>query len=184
MRGRCAVALDQATSRPAPEQSVAAYIGEHHDLPQPPRLPRSRSAVRRARTQIAMRLAKDSDCHLVGIAPTRLSNLPVSLEAAASFADFNAHAWDTLRDRAEQTTQRFSGRKSLMQTNPGQLGEHHPFRSAASRRDTLERHVARIRVPLCAAARSLPIRHVRRAAFAISVANRLYQKPRRRCRSR
>ena len=127
-----------------------------------------------ARTQIAMRLAKDLDCHLVGIAPIRLINLPVSLEAAASFADFNALAWDTLRDRAEQTTQRFSGRKSLMQTNLGQLGEHHPFRSAASRRDTLERHVARIRVPLCAAARSLPIRDVRRAAFAMAVANRLY----------
>ena len=60
-----------------------------------------------------MRFAKDLECHLVGIAPTRLINLPVSPEAAASFANFTAHAWDTLRDRAEQTTQRFSGRKSF-----------------------------------------------------------------------
>ena len=60
-----------------------------------------------ARGQAAMRLAKLLDCHLVGVAPTSLIDLPVSAQAAASLADFTALAWDTLRDQAERAADRF-----------------------------------------------------------------------------
>ena len=60
-----------------------------------------------ARSQAAMRLAKVLDCHLVGVAPTGLIDLPVSAHAAASLADFAALAWDTLRDQAARAADRF-----------------------------------------------------------------------------
>ena len=60
-----------------------------------------------ARSQAAMRLAKVLDCHLIGIAPTGLIDLPVSAHAAASLADFAARAWDTLRDQAERAADHF-----------------------------------------------------------------------------
>ena len=60
-----------------------------------------------ARSQAAMQLAKVLDCHLVGVAPTGLIDLPVSAQAAASLADFTALAWDTLRDQAERAADRF-----------------------------------------------------------------------------
>ena len=60
-----------------------------------------------ARSRAAMRLAKDLDCHLVGVAPTGLIDLPASPGAAASLAEFAALAWDTLRDEAERATQAF-----------------------------------------------------------------------------
>ena len=60
-----------------------------------------------ARTEAAIRLARDLDCHLVGVAPTGLINMPVSSESAMSLADFAALAWDTLRDQADQAAQRF-----------------------------------------------------------------------------
>ena len=60
-----------------------------------------------ARSQAAMRLAKALDCHLVGVAPTGLIDLPASAHAAASLADFAALAWDTLRTQAERATERF-----------------------------------------------------------------------------
>ena len=60
-----------------------------------------------ARSQAAMRLAKVLDCHLVGVAPTGLIDLPVSPDAAASLAEFAALAWDTLRDQAERAADRF-----------------------------------------------------------------------------
>ena len=66
-----------------------------------------RDSLCAARTQVAMHLAKDLDCHLVGVAPTGLVDLPVSLEAATAVAGFGALAWDTLRDQAEQATQHF-----------------------------------------------------------------------------
>ena len=59
-----------------------------------------------ARTQVAMRLAKDLDCHLVGLAPTGLINLPAFSEAATALAEFSAFAWESLREQAEQVTQR------------------------------------------------------------------------------
>lgn len=60
-----------------------------------------------SRTQVAIRLAKDMDCHLVGVAPTGLIDLPASPEAATSLVEFAALAWDTLRDQAEASVQRF-----------------------------------------------------------------------------
>ena len=60
-----------------------------------------------ARCQAAMRLAKALDCHLVGVAPTGLIDLPVTADAAASLANFAARAWDTLRDQAERATDHF-----------------------------------------------------------------------------
>src|SRR5437868_14664338 len=55
-----------------------------------------------ARTQLAFKLARQLDCHLVGVAPTGLVDLPASMGAAASLAEFAALACDTLRDQAEQ----------------------------------------------------------------------------------
>jgi nucleotide-binding universal stress UspA family protein len=60
-----------------------------------------------ARTQAALRLAKDLDCHLVGVAPTGLVDLPVGPAAAAALADYSARAWDLLRDEAERATDTF-----------------------------------------------------------------------------
>jgi len=60
-----------------------------------------------ARSQAAMRLSKVLDCHLVGVAPTGLIDLPVSAQAAASLAEFSALAWDTLRDQAERAADCF-----------------------------------------------------------------------------
>jgi nucleotide-binding universal stress UspA family protein len=60
-----------------------------------------------ARVQIALRLAKDLDCHLVGVAPTSLVDLPATVTAAASLADFAALAWDALREQADQAAQQF-----------------------------------------------------------------------------
>lgn len=59
------------------------------------------------RTQVAVRLAKVLDCHLVGLAPTGLVDMPVSAVAAASLADFAALASDTLREQAQQSAQAF-----------------------------------------------------------------------------
>lgn len=60
-----------------------------------------------ARTQAALRLAKDLDCHLVGVAPTGLVDFPVGAEAAVALADYAARAWDLLRDEAERATDQF-----------------------------------------------------------------------------
>lgn len=60
-----------------------------------------------ARTRAAMQLAARLDCHLVGVAPTGLIDLPLSPGAASSLMDLAALAWDTLRDRAEEATQTF-----------------------------------------------------------------------------
>jgi len=60
-----------------------------------------------ARTQLAMQLARARDCHLVGLAPTGLIDIPPATEAATSLANYAALAWDVLRDQAERATQRF-----------------------------------------------------------------------------
>jgi len=61
----------------------------------------------RVRTEVAMRLAKTLDCHLVGLAPTGVIDVPAAAESAAQLAEFAALAWDTLRDQAKETAQRF-----------------------------------------------------------------------------
>ena len=60
-----------------------------------------------ARTHVAMRLARDLDCHLVGVAPTGLINMPVSSDAATSLAEYAGLAWDMLRDQVDQAALRF-----------------------------------------------------------------------------
>ena len=57
-----------------------------------------------ARTQVAMRLAKVLDCHLVGLAPTGLVELPATPEMAIGLATL---VTDALRDQAGQATRRF-----------------------------------------------------------------------------
>jgi nucleotide-binding universal stress UspA family protein len=61
----------------------------------------------RVRTEVAMRLAKTLDCHLVGLAPTGVIDVPAAAESAAQLVEFAALAWDTLRDHAKETAQRF-----------------------------------------------------------------------------
>ncbi|MDE2400405.1 MAG: universal stress protein [Burkholderiales bacterium] len=60
-----------------------------------------------ARTQVAIRLAKKLDCHLAGVAPTGFMDVPASPQDSISLTEFAAVAWRTLRDQAEQATQRF-----------------------------------------------------------------------------
>jgi len=60
-----------------------------------------------ARTQCAMQLAKDLDCHLVGLAPTDLIDLPAAPKAAASLNEYAALVWDALRDQAERAADAF-----------------------------------------------------------------------------
>src|SRR5262245_34672326 len=59
------------------------------------------------RTRSAIRLAKDLDCHLVGLAPTDLIDLPVAPKAAASLNEYAALVWDALRDQAERAADAF-----------------------------------------------------------------------------
>ena len=60
-----------------------------------------------ARTQVAISLARQLDCHLVGLAPTGLVEMPVSLQAAASMAEFATLAWGSLREQARQAVTLF-----------------------------------------------------------------------------
>lgn len=60
-----------------------------------------------ARAAYAMRLAKDFDCHLVGVAPTDLIDLPATPKAAASLNEYSALVWDALRDQAERAADTF-----------------------------------------------------------------------------
>jgi nucleotide-binding universal stress UspA family protein len=60
-----------------------------------------------ARVQVAARLAIELDCHLVGVAPTGLLELPATPGAAATLAEFAAVAWDTLRQEADRAAARF-----------------------------------------------------------------------------
>ena len=60
-----------------------------------------------ARTRCAMRLAKELDCHLVGLAPTDLIDLPAVPKAAASLNEYAALVWDALRAQAERAADAF-----------------------------------------------------------------------------
>src|SRR5216117_2243243 len=60
-----------------------------------------------ARMHVAVKLAPQLDCHLVGVAPTGVLDLPPTMGAAASLAEFATLAWDTLRAEAEEAAQAF-----------------------------------------------------------------------------
>ena len=62
------------------------------------------------RIDVAVRLAKDLDCHVVGLAATGLIELPASPRAASALAEFAAVAWDGLREEAVHNTQKFRDR--------------------------------------------------------------------------
>jgi nucleotide-binding universal stress UspA family protein len=59
------------------------------------------------RTRTAIGLARSMDCHLVGIAPTGLIDIPPILGAKASLEEFSSMAWDTLRAAAGRSTDLF-----------------------------------------------------------------------------
>ncbi|MBA3623854.1 MAG: universal stress protein [Methylibium sp.] len=60
-----------------------------------------------ARTRVAMQLARQLDCHLVGVAPTGLIDLPAALGEAASLSEFATLAWNTMQAQAEQAALSF-----------------------------------------------------------------------------
>ena len=60
-----------------------------------------------ARTRYAMQIARDLDCHLVGLAPTDLIDLPAAPKAATSLHEYAALVWDALRDQAERAADAF-----------------------------------------------------------------------------
>ena len=60
-----------------------------------------------ARTAVAIRLAKDFDCHLTGVAPTGLLDMPVVPEAAAAYAELATLAWETMQSQARDAAERF-----------------------------------------------------------------------------
>ena len=59
------------------------------------------------RTRVAIDLAKAMGCHLVGVAPTGLLELPGGLASTDTVASLSAVAWDMLRDRAARATRSF-----------------------------------------------------------------------------
>ncbi len=59
------------------------------------------------RIRAAVKLAKELDCHLVGLAATGYIEVPATVRAAASLTEFAALAWDALREQAQQAGQRF-----------------------------------------------------------------------------
>jgi len=59
------------------------------------------------RVQLAIALARRLDCHLVGLAPTGLLDVPAAITAETSLAQYSSLAWDLLRDRADKATQAF-----------------------------------------------------------------------------
>ena len=61
-----------------------------------------------ARTQVAIRLARDHDCHLVGVAPTGLVDVLASPDAAPTLVEFAGMARNSLREEAEGATRCFS----------------------------------------------------------------------------
>jgi nucleotide-binding universal stress UspA family protein len=60
-----------------------------------------------ARTQVAIRLARELECHLVGVAPTGLISVAISEEVAISLPQFADLAWDTVRQRTRQVIREF-----------------------------------------------------------------------------
>ena len=60
------------------------------------------------RTQVAIRLARDHDCHLVGVAPTGLVDVLATPDAAATLVEFAERARSALREEAEDAIRRFS----------------------------------------------------------------------------
>ena len=61
-----------------------------------------------ARTEVAIRIAREHDCHLVGVAPTGLVDVLATPDGAAMLVEFAEMARDALRKEAEGAARRFS----------------------------------------------------------------------------
>lgn len=59
------------------------------------------------RNAVAIRLARDLDCHLVGVAPTGLIYVPMAPAAGPSLTRYAELAWEELRQQAREATRRF-----------------------------------------------------------------------------
>lgn len=60
-----------------------------------------------ARTRAAIRLARELDAHLVGVAPTGLISVPIAEEVAVSLPQFATLAWDIVRRTTEESIRQF-----------------------------------------------------------------------------
>ena len=60
-----------------------------------------------ARTQFAVHLATELDCHLVGVAPTGLIEMPATPQAVGALTEYSQLAWDTLRHEAQRAARHF-----------------------------------------------------------------------------
>ena len=89
-----------------------------------------------ARTQVAISLARQLDCHLVGLAPTGLVEMPVSLQAAASMAEFATLAWGSLHEQARQAVTRFDN-----QCRAAELRSFEAVLDESDKAPSLVRHV-------------------------------------------
>jgi nucleotide-binding universal stress UspA family protein len=88
-----------------------------------------------ARTDCALRLAKQIDCHVVGLAPTDLIDLPTAPRAAASLAEYAALVWDALRDQAERAADVFRDA-----CHAAQVQSYQAIIDEANKTDSLVRH--------------------------------------------
>jgi len=88
-----------------------------------------------ARARCAIQLAKDLDCHLVGLAPTDLIDLPNAPKAAASLQEYAAKVWDALREQAERAADTFRDA-----CHAAQLESFEAIIEEASKVDSLVRH--------------------------------------------
>lgn len=59
------------------------------------------------RTRTAIRLAKDLDCHLVGLAPTGVVDVPMPIETTTGLAEFAANVQEVLRGEAQRAARDF-----------------------------------------------------------------------------
>jgi len=88
-----------------------------------------------ARTARTLRLARQLDCHVVGLAPTDLVDLPTAPKAAASLAEYAARVWDALRDQAERAADAFRDA-----CHAAQVGSYEAIIDEANMTDSLVNH--------------------------------------------
>ncbi|HEX5685293.1 MAG TPA: universal stress protein [Ideonella sp.] len=60
-----------------------------------------------ARVRYAIKLAQSLDCHLVGLAPTGLLELPMLQGSSSALSELSHHAWQLMRQRTEEAVELF-----------------------------------------------------------------------------
>ena len=98
-------------------------------------VPLDTSAACSVRTQFAIQLAKQFGCHLIGLAPTDLVDLPNSPRSAASLQEYAARVWSTLRDQADHVARVFSDA-----CEAAGLASHESIVDEAAKEESLARH--------------------------------------------